>query len=152
LLTLLPESRTLEIWDVNGKLLKTIQGEGDHVGTVFREDSQMLAVGNYDNHVRLWHRDQGMLLTLSGHNAPVTGLLFHPDNSILASVDENQVILHQLESLVDLDKLVAMGCERVAVFMQNHPDGADGDRTLCQDKVAKSAEGESHPVQSSAQP
>ncbi|MEL6400209.1 MAG: TIR domain-containing protein [Cyanobacteria bacterium J06626_4] len=129
-------AKTYEIWDVEGQRLRTIQGDGDATAPQFSADSQMFVVGNYDNRVRLWHRDQSSLITLGGHESPPTSLFFAPDSTQLASADNRQLILHQLDGLTDLDNLVQMGCERVATHILHSAEFGEGDRSLCQNVLS----------------
>ncbi len=134
LLSVPTDAKTYEIWHVEEGLLKVIRGEGDVSDGVFSADSQMFTTGNYDNRVRLWHRDGNRSVTLGGHNAtPLAG--FSPDGNVLLSQDEDQAIWHQLAGLTELENLVQMGCERVATHLQHGAGLEESDRTLCQGKL-----------------
>jgi len=135
LLAVPTDAKTFEIWDVEGRLLKTIRGEGDVYGAQFSKNSQHFAVGNYDNQVRLWRRDRNSLVTLGGHDATVGPEFLHESGNLLVTIDSNQMIFHQLEGLTDLARLVEMGCDRVALHLEHGASVEERDRALCEAKT-----------------
>ncbi|NEQ44712.1 MAG: TIR domain-containing protein [Leptolyngbya sp. SIOISBB] len=135
LLALPANANTVEIWDIQGQQLATIRGDGDYYRPEFSRDSQLFAVGNYDNQVRLWHREHNSVVTLGGHDATPHPQFLDVASGKLATTDSEQIILHQLDGLTDLDKLVAMGCERVAMHLQHGAEVEESDRALCQGKL-----------------
>ena len=60
------------------------------------------------------------------------GLAFAADGKTLASASEDKtVILWNLEQSVELDQLVAVGCDCVRDYLQTNSQLAQGDRHLC---------------------
>ncbi|MEL6765214.1 MAG: WD40 repeat domain-containing protein, partial [Cyanobacteria bacterium J06607_6] len=129
-------AKTYEIWDVEGQRLRTIQGDGDATAPQFSADSQMFVVGNQAALVTVPKSDPIVIVTLGGHESPPTSLFFAPDSTQLASADNRQLILHQLDGLTDLDNLVQMGCERVATHILHSAEFGEGDRSLCQNVLS----------------
>ncbi|PSB01186.1 nSTAND1 domain-containing NTPase [Merismopedia glauca] len=133
----------IKIWDYNGKLLKKFQGfdEDESVGDItFSPDSQAIAVAD-SRTVRLWSIN-GTKLQSFDHKARIRSVSFSPDGKILASgsfdgQDEgegasdpnryNTVILWNL----DLDDLIAQGCNWAQNYLKNNPDVSESDRHLC---------------------
>lgn len=126
------DNKKVELWDMNGQKLATISSDGGLTGYTFSPNSQFFALGSYDNSIRLWHRDSNRVFTLTGHNAAVNQVGFDADSAALFSVDEkDNVMVRQVDTLINPDDLVQAGCERVASYLQSHPQ-VDTDLRLCQ--------------------
>lgn len=67
--------------------MHTLKGHNDLViSVVFLPDGQRLALGLYDNTVRMWDINSGgCVYTLKGHNKEVTSVVFSPNGQRLAS-------------------------------------------------------------------
>ncbi|BAY78770.1 WD-40 repeat-containing protein [Nostoc linckia NIES-25] len=127
------EDRTAKLWSRDGKLLHTIQGHDSGIWSVaFSPDSKTIATGSNDGIIKLWKSDGTLLTNLIGHSAGVKGLAFAPDGKTLASASEDKtVILWNLEQSVELNRLVASGCDWVRDYLLNNVEVKKEDRHLC---------------------
>ncbi|MEG4836985.1 AAA-like domain-containing protein [Microcoleus sp. B9-D4] len=127
------EDRTAKLWSRDGKLLHTLQGHDSGIWSVaFSPDSQTIATGSNDGTIKLWKSDGTLLTNLIGHNAGVKGLAFAADGKTLASASEDKtVILWNLEQSVELDKVVAVGCDWVRDYLRTNAELKEEDRYLC---------------------
>jgi len=127
------EDRTVKLWSSDGKLLHTLKGHDSGIwGVAFSPDSQTIATGSNDGIIKLWKSDGTLLTNLIGHSAGVKGLAFAPDGKTLASASEDKtVILWNLEQSVELDRVVAAGCDWVRDYLRTNAEVVEGDRHLC---------------------
>ena len=73
---------------------------------IYSSDSRFIATGSKDRTVRLWDLEQGELRTvLSGHEASVSQLAFHPSNEVLATAAGAEVRLWATQTGVLKGKL-----------------------------------------------
>ncbi len=127
------EDRTAKLWSRDGQLLHTLKGHNSGIWSVaFSPDSKTFATGSNDGIIKLWKYDGTLLTNLIGHSAGVKGLAFAPDGKTLASASEDKtVILWNLEQSVELDKVVAVGCDWVRDYLRTNAELKEEDRHLC---------------------
>ncbi|WP_414755616.1 AAA-like domain-containing protein [Anabaena sp. CCY 9910] len=117
--------QTIKLWQRNGKPITTLTGHNNSVTSVSFStdpDGKILASGSYDTTIKLWKRDGTPITTLTGHSKPVTSLIFSPDGKTIVSASEDgKVILWNL----DLDHLLAQGCQWLQDYFVTHPGARD---------------------------
>ncbi|AFZ28435.1 WD40 repeat-containing protein (plasmid) [Cylindrospermum stagnale PCC 7417] len=128
------EDRTAKLWSRDGKLLHTFKGHDSGIWSVaFSPEGQTIATGSNDGMIKLWKSNGTFLANLIGHSGGVKGLAFAPDGKTLASAAEDKtVILWNLEQSVELDQVVAAGCDWVRDYLRTNAELAQKDRQLCQ--------------------
>lgn len=131
------DHKEIQLWQVNGRHLKSIAHKGGIRSSSFSSDSQMFASGSQDNSVQLWQRSTNSVIPFVGHTSGVSQLHFAPDNTKLATVSEKgRVILYPLEQVMDLQHWSAQACDWMKDYLNNHPDFSnvrESDRQLCED-------------------
>ena len=88
------EDRTAKLWDLKtGKLLKTFEGHSAKIFDVsFSPDMSSLAVGSYDNKIKIFELSSGRTKLLSGHYNVVEAVAYSPDGKTLASGSRHNTI------------------------------------------------------------
>jgi WD40 repeat protein len=131
------DHKEIQLWQINGKHLKTIAHKGKIGSSSFSPDSQMFASGSQDNSVQLWERSTNSVIPFVGHTSGVSQLHFAPDNTKLATVSEKgRVILYPLNQVIDLQHWSAQACDWMEDYLDNLPEFSnvrESDRQLCED-------------------
>jgi WD40 repeat protein len=84
--------KTVKLWNLNGKLITTLQGHKDLVHSVSfsrdkEPDKQIIATASWDGNVKLWRLSGELITTLTHHKAKVYSVRFSPDNQKIATAD-----------------------------------------------------------------
>ncbi|BAY27570.1 WD-40 repeat-containing protein [Calothrix sp. NIES-2100] len=126
--------RTVKLWDISGKLLKTLNGHSGSVNSVsFSPDGKTIASASSDSTVKLWDISGKLLKTLKGDSGFVFSVSFSPDGKTIASASsDSTVILWDL----DLDNLLTSGCNWLNNYLVIHPDVL-ADLKACQTTAIK---------------
>ncbi len=131
------EDKTVKLWKRDGTLLNTLERHQSIVfGLAFSPDGKILASASADKTIKLWKLETGklpvLLATLNGHSSKVWRVAFSLDGKTLVSAsDDKTVILWNLDRVVDLDKVMAYGCDWVRDYLKTNPKVSKSDRTLC---------------------
>ncbi len=116
---------TLRMWDIKANLLYSISNISD---VVFSPDRQIFASISNDNTFKLWDIKGDLLQTFKGHTGSIKNVVFSPDGQTIASASNNNIV--KLWSL-DLDKVMARGCDWVGDYLTNNPNVSEEDRKIC---------------------
>jgi WD40 repeat protein len=86
--------KTAKIWDASsGELRHTLVGHTHFVTSVAWSVNDVIATGSADRSVRLWNpNSETMFHRLNTHAAPISGLAFNADGSMLASASLDKTI------------------------------------------------------------
>ncbi|MEM7129664.1 MAG: hypothetical protein AAF702_25255 [Chloroflexota bacterium] len=93
--------RTVRLWEsATGRCIQTWTVPNRTRGLAFSPDSQILACGDYDNHIHSWDvESQNELAILKGHSSHIWDLAFSPCEPLLVSSgDDSQLCLWSVES------------------------------------------------------
>jgi WD40 repeat protein len=95
--------RTVQLWDIQGHKLATVQGHGGEITSAeFSPDgSRFLTVSN-DKTVRLWNLQGNLLATLQGHTGPIWIAKFSPDGLRILTASADGTARQYLVSTRDL--------------------------------------------------
>jgi WD40 repeat protein len=89
----------------------------------------MLATASEDKTVKLWDVASGReLKSLSGHQSYVTSVSFSLDGKMLATASFDKTV--KLWNL-DLDSLMALGCNWVRDYLTNNPNVSESEKQMC---------------------
>ncbi|WP_392533665.1 AAA-like domain-containing protein [Nostoc sp. C117] len=121
--------QTIKLWQLDGTLITTLIGHKGSVTSVsFSPDGEIIASSSEDQTIKLWKKDGVPITTLIGHKDAVTSVSFSPDRKTLASASKDgKVILWSLQ----LDDLLAQGCQWLQDYFLSHPEDPDGLRSHC---------------------
>ena len=126
------EDSTVKLWSLDGTPIATLNGHDGAVRTVdFNSDGNLLATAGADRSVKLWSGD-GTLLASVFLDAPIREVLFNPtDRSMAIAYSDTVLLVKDLEQWVDMNRILAYGCDWVEDYLRTYPDLSDRDRQLC---------------------
>ena len=124
------------LWAFDGKAANLTE-KLDHSDTVesvsFSPDGKLIAAASAGNTVKLWNFDgkKAVLSKTLESSDRVLSVSFSSDSKTLAFASRDRtVILWPLENL-ELNNIIARGCEWLGDYLQNDQNVAEGDRMLC---------------------
>lgn len=130
------EDKTIKLWGLDGKLLKTLTGHKAVVTSViFSPNGKNLASASEDNTIKIWNLSGKEAITLIGHEAVVKSIAFSPDGYTLASASaDNKVMLWDLNGL-DMDAILndvmVSACDWARDYINNSQEVEKSDKRLC---------------------
>ena len=122
------------IWSIEGEVLQTLEGHELEVRSLsFSHDGDRILTASGDGTTRVWDGKTGALITiLSDGPSALWDALFVPgDRAVISAGENNQVLLWDLDSVLNEDLLMSMGCQWVDDYLENGK-GVE-DRALCLD-------------------
>ena len=129
------EDRTVKLWRPDGTLIRTFYGHGDRVRAVAFGDyaeQLILASAGGDQTLRLWRLDGSLIANLNGHTDGINGLDFSPDGEFIVSAsDDRRLILWELDQVLNLERVLEYGCQRIHDYLRTNADLQERDRRLC---------------------
>jgi WD40 repeat protein/uncharacterized caspase-like protein len=86
--------KTIKLWSIDGKLLKTLTGHTEPVYSIsFAPDGKTIASGSVDATIKLWNvKDGSLITTLKGHTQTVNNVAFSPNGQTIASASADKTI------------------------------------------------------------
>jgi WD40 repeat protein len=143
---------TAQLWRLDGTLLTTFtQHKAPLLGVAYTSrapaslandaggaelghsaSSILIASASSDRTVKLWQPDGTTVATLNGHSGAVNKVLFSADGrKVVSASADNTAIIWDLETVIDPENSLKLGCEWIKDYLQNNSDLSEGDRTLC---------------------
>jgi len=126
--------RTIGLWSLNEPAPRFLEKshDGEVYAVQYSPDGRQFASGGRDNALRLWSSDGEAIATIGSHDATINSLQFSADGSkVITGSEDNTLIIWDL-SILSPEKLVSWSCNWLTGYLQNNPNVADNDRTLCQ--------------------
>ncbi len=122
---------TVKLWSRDGDLLYDLAGDGDSFISVSFSPNGKTLVASSDDKVKLWSRDGTLLIALKGYKDELTSVSFSPDGKTLAAGSANGTVIFQNLADIQLDKLLARGCDLLHDYLQTNQKVIKSDRALC---------------------
>ncbi|BBD67293.1 WD-40 repeat-containing protein [Nostoc commune NIES-4072] len=122
---------TVKIWSRDGHLLNNLTGDGDSfISVSFSPDGKTLAASS-DDKVRIWNREGTLLIALKGDKQELTSVSFSNDGKTLAAGSGNGTVIFQNLADIELEKLLARGCNLLHDYLQTNQKVMKSERALC---------------------
>jgi WD40 repeat protein/tetratricopeptide (TPR) repeat protein len=120
---------TVKIWSRDGHLLNNLTGDGDSfISVSFSPDGKTLAASS-DDKVRIWNREGTLLIALKGDKQELTSVSFSNDGKTLAAGSGNGTVIFQNLADIELEKLLARGCNLLHDYLKTNQKVMKGDST-----------------------
>ncbi len=120
------DDKTIKLWSLDGKLLKTLRGHDNKVlGASFSPDGKYLASASEDTTIKIWTSGGELLKTLEGHKNRVWQVVFSSDSKVLASASwDGTVKLWSMENFSapadSLGEAIVKGCAYLGDYLRNN--------------------------------
>jgi len=114
--------KTVKLWSLNGREIKTIKGHQALVNSViFSPDGQTIASASDDKTAKLWSLKGKEIKNLIGHKAAVNSVVFSPDGQTIATGSSDNTV--KLWSLKGKEIKSLIGHKAAAKSVIFSPDG-----------------------------
>ena len=126
---------TINLWRLDGRLIKTLKGHTDTVLSVsFSPDGQTIASTGLDQTIKLWRLDGTMLQSWQGSDRRIQSIQFSPDGKTLASAGDDRLV--KLWNRDGRLLTTLPGHQKAVLALSFSPDGqtlasAGDDTTIC---------------------
>ncbi|PPS45548.1 NB-ARC domain-containing protein [Chroococcidiopsis sp. TS-821] len=116
--------QAIKIWELStGECIRTLHAYANWAVSLAFSADGLIASGNNDASVRLWHPQHGEIRVMQGHDSRVQAVAFSPDRQTLASASNDQTI--KLWSLSTGECLTTLhGHHNQVRSIAFHPDGS----------------------------
>ena len=123
------------LWSVeDGQIIRTLEGHELEVRSAsFSRDGQQIVTASGDGSVKVWQVETGELVTTlsDGPVAVWDAMFLLGDRAILSAGEDKQALLWDLDTVLDDDRLLTLGCQWVGDYLENGSDVED--RDICDD-------------------
>ncbi|HIK26709.1 MAG: hypothetical protein N3E45_10855 [Oscillatoriaceae bacterium SKW80] len=123
--------KTVKLWRKDGRLVEILYHK-DRVNSVsFSPKGDLIASASEDKTVTLWRKDGTRIATLDNTEI-VNSLSFSPDGKILALATKDKTVILWRVNNLNLENLIASGCDWLQDYLKNNPYVLEEDRRLCE--------------------
>ena len=86
------ESGTINLWNTDGALIKTLEVKSPVNQVGFSPDGTMFVSAHGNKTIKLWKRDGTLINTFTGHSDFVSSVVFSPDGKTIASGSADKTV------------------------------------------------------------
>jgi WD40 repeat protein len=112
---------TVKLWDLNGKMIRTLTAHGEYANARFSPDGRLLLTWGEDRDgdvaVKLWSAEGELLDSLSRDR--VRAAWFSDDGLWIRATPQKPQGPKELYWSLDLDYLLRSGCDRLRLYLSN---------------------------------